>query len=181
LRSQRINSLIIYHLSIENQNLYKLIEEEEFYIVLVDSYLINDKTSCISVNHHKAQYDVAKKVIEENDNAKKVLYIAGGIGGYITNERILAIRQLQQEYGFELIIKHGDFNEVKARQIVKKHGKDVDLILCASDLMAIGAGYALQEMKLTKPISGFDGIKLIGYTKLDFYTVKQDFYLKSEE
>lgn len=180
LKAQRINSLIIYHLSIENQNLYKLIEDEEFYIVLVDSYIINDKTSCISVNHYKAQYEVAKKTLEETSKKDRVLYIAGGIGGYITNERISAIRQLQQEYGFDLMIKHGDFNETKSRKIVFEYGNEVDVIICASDLMAIGAGYALEELGLEKPISGFDGIKIVGYVKLDLYTVKQDFYLKSE-
>lgn len=179
LKSQRINCLIIYHLSIENQNLYKVIEEKDFYIVLVDSYMINEKTSCIAVNHYKAQYEVAKKTIEENENINKVLYIAGGEGGHITNERITAMKILQHEYKLELLIKHGDFNELKAREITLEFGKDVDMIICGSDLMAIGAEYALRDMGINKPVAGFDGIKLTGYSQLDFNTVKQDFYLKS--
>lgn len=180
LKSQRINALIIYHLSIENQNLYKIIEEKEFFIVLVDSYITSEKTSCISVNNRKAQYEVAKLTLEESENKNSVLYIAGGMDGYITDERIAAIIKLQEEYGFELMIRNGDFNEAKARQIAYEHGEDADVIICASDLMAIGAAYAIKELGLERPISGFDGIKLMGYTQLNLNTVKQNSYLISE-
>lgn len=180
LQSQRINCLIIYHLSIENKNLYKLIEKQEFYCVLVDSHIINDKTSCISVDHYAAQYGVAKKTLDENDYKRKILYIAGGIGGYITNQRMAAMKKLQKEYKFELTIKYGDFNEHKARNIVMEHGLDTDIIMCASDMMAVGAVFALTDLDIFKPVCGFDGISLVGYTKIGFNTVKQSFNMKSK-
>ena len=43
LRSQRITCLIIYNLSIENQNLHQLVEKQEFCSVLVDSEISNSK------------------------------------------------------------------------------------------------------------------------------------------
>ena len=181
LKSQRINCLIIYNLSIENKNLYKIIEKQEFYCVLVDSPITNDRTSSVSLDHYSAQYEVAKKTLEENSYIDRVLYIAGGAGGYITNRRLDAMKKLQEEFGFELIVKYGDFNEYKAREITLKYGERSNAIVCASDLMAIGAVFALTEMDIYRPVCGFDGIRLMGYTKIAANTVKQDFNLKSKQ
>jgi LacI family transcriptional regulator len=181
LKSQRINCLIIYNLSIENKNLYKIIERQEFYCVLVDSPITNDKTSSVSMDHFSAQYDVAKKTLDENDYIDKILYIAGGAGGYITDQRLSAMKKLQKEYNFELTVKHGDFNEYKAREITIENGEDIDIIVCASDLMAIGAVFALTEMDIFRPVCGFDGIRLMGYTQIAMNTVRQNFNQKSKQ
>ena len=53
--------------------------------------------------------------------------------------------------------------------------------MCASDLMAIGAMRALQEMDIFRPVCGFDGITLMGYAGKQMNTVKQDFYRVSSE
>lgn len=179
LKSQRINCLIIYNLSSENKNIYKIVEKQEFYCVLVDSPIVNAKTSSVTIDHYAAQYEVAKKTFEENDLFEKVLYIAGGADGYITDCRLNAMRKLQEEYQFELLIKYGDFNEFKAREITLKHGSEMHVIVCASDLMAIGAVFALTQMDIFRPVCGFDGIRLMGYTQIAMNTVKQDFRLKS--
>lgn len=181
LKSQRINCLIIYNLSLENKNLYKIIENQEFYCVLVDSPITNEKTSSVSIDHFSAQYDVAKKTLSENHFINRVLYIAGGSGGYITDQRLNAMKKLQEDLNFELVIKHGDFNEYKAREITVKHGKRANAIVCASDLMAIGAVFALTEMDIYRPVCGFDGIRLMGYTKIAMNTVKQNFNQKSKQ
>ncbi|WFR58965.1 LacI family DNA-binding transcriptional regulator [Anaerocolumna sp. AGMB13025] len=181
LEAQRINCLIIYNLSRENQNLVKLIEKQEFYCVLVDSPIVNKKTSSVTIDHFTAQYDVARKTIEENKFKSKVLYIAGGRGSYITEQRLEAMKKLKEEIPFELIVKHGDFNEYKTREIIIKWAKKADIIVCASDMMAIGAVFALTEMDIFKPVCGFDGIPLMGYTKIAMNTVRQDFFEKSKQ
>ncbi len=181
LKSQRINCLIVYNLSIENKNIYKIIEKQEFYSVLVDSPITNARTSSVSIDHYQAQYEVAKKTFEENEYIKKVLYIAGGAGGYITTQRLDAMKKLQEEYNYELIVKYGDFNEYKAREITQKYGKKINIIVCASDLMAIGAVFALTEMDIFRPVCGFDGIRLMGYTQIAMNTVKQNFNQKSRQ
>ncbi len=181
LMSQRINGLIIYNLSIEYKNFYKVIENQSFYCVLVDSPITNEKTTSVSIDHYTAQYDVAKKTISENYFIDKVLYLTGGAGGYITNQRLAAMKRLQDELKFDLIVKYADFNEYKAREITMKYAKEVNAIVCASDLMAIGSVFALMEMEEFRPVCGFDGITLMGYTKIDMNTVKQDFNDKSKK
>ena len=56
-----------------------------------------------------------------------------------------------------------------------KYGEKYDVIVCASDLMAIGAMKALTEMDIFRPVCGFDGIVLMGYVGMQMNTVHQDF------
>lgn len=54
-------------------------------------------------------------------------------------------------------------------------------MICASDLMAIGAMKALTEMDIFRPVCGFDGIMLMGYVGKQMNTVKQNFsYISAE-
>ena len=50
------------------------------------------------------------------------------------------------------------------------------MIVCASDLMAIGAMNALIDMDIFRPVCGFDGITLMGYVGKQMNTIRQDFY-----
>ena len=56
-----------------------------------------------------------------------------------------------------------------------RYAKSRDAIICASDLMAIGAMKALIEMDIYRPVCGFDGVSLMGYAGKQMHTVKQDF------
>ena len=59
-------------------------------------------------------------------------------------------------------------------------GKNKDIVVCASDLMAIGAMKALIQMDIFRPVCGFDGIILMGYVGKQMNTVRQDFASISE-
>ena len=126
------------------------------------------------IDHRKAQYDVAKKTIIEN-NCKRVLYISGKKNGYVTDERIKGMEDLVRDMGLTMLIRNGDFSELQARNITMRYGKNKDVVVCASDLMAIGAMKALIEMDIFRPVCGFDGIILMGYVGKQMNTVHQDF------
>lgn len=172
--SQSIKGIIIYGMSKEDKVLRQLIESSAFKIVVIDVPYIGVSTSCVSINQAKAQYDVAKKTIREN-NCKKILYIAGTRDGYVTDARLEGIRQLKEELGLSVLIRNGDFSELKARNITLKYGKNKDCVVCASDLMAIGAMKALIDMDIFRPVCGFDGIILMGYVGKQMNTVRQNF------
>lgn len=55
------------------------------------------------------------------------------------------------------------------------------MIVCASDIMAIGAMRALTEMDIFRPVCGFDGIMLMGYAGKQMNTVRQNFARISAE
>ncbi len=174
LRSQSITGIIVYGLSKENKVLQRLIEEEQFKCVLVDAPIVNGSTSCIGIDHRRAQYDVARRTIIDN-NCRRVLYITGKKNGYVTEQRLLGINDLVKEMGLTVLVRNGEFSELQARNITLKYGKNKDVVVCASDLMAIGAMKALTEMDIFRPVCGFDGIILMGYVGKQMNTVRQYF------
>lgn len=174
LKSQSVTGLIIYGISKEHTVLHRLIESRIFKIVLVDAPIFNETTSSVWIDQKRAQYDVAKKTILEN-NCKRVLYIAGKKNAYVTEERIEGIQELAKEMDLELTIKWGEFSELAARNITLQFAKNKDIVVCASDLMAIGAMKALTDMDIFRPVCGFDGIMLMGYVGKQMNTVSQHF------
>ncbi|SEP77595.1 LacI family DNA-binding transcriptional regulator [Butyrivibrio sp. TB] len=172
--SQSIKGIIIYGMSKEDKVLRQLIEGDTFKTVVIDVPYVGTSTSCVSVDQARAQYDVAKKTIKEN-NCKKVLYIAGTRDGYVTDARLEGIRKLKEELGLQVLIRNGNFSELQARNLTLKYGKNKDCVVCASDLMAIGAMKALIDMDIFRPVCGFDGIVLMGYVGKQMNTVRQNF------
>ena len=173
-QSQSIEGLIICGLSKQDKVLHKLVKSEKFKIVLIDAPGVSENTSSIHIDNTKAQYEVAKEFILEN-KCKKILYIAGKKNGYVSEERMTGIKQLAEEMNIKLFTKVGNFSELEARQITMKYSKTKDAIICASDLMAIGAMKALIDVDIYRPVCGFDGISLMGYAGKQMHTVRQNF------
>ena len=174
LQSQSITGLIIFGISKENKVLHRLIKTQIFKIVVVDAPIVNADTSAIWIDQEKAQYDVAKKTLMEN-KCRSILYLAGRKNGYVTDERLKGITRLAQERNLPLLVRNGEFSELQARNLTFKYAKKKDVVVCASDLMAIGAMKALIEMDIFRPVCGFDGITLMGYAGKQMNTVRQDF------
>jgi len=172
--SQGIKGIIIYGMSKDDKVLHELVKSDFFKTVIIDVPYVGKNTSCVSVNQARAQYDVALKTIKEN-SCKRVLYIAGTRNGYVTDARLEGIRHLKEEFGLSVLVRNGDFSELKAREITLKYAKNKDVVVCASDLMAIGAMKALMDMDIFRPVCGFDGIVLMGYVGKQMNTVRQDF------
>ena len=178
--SQGIKGIIVYGLTARDKVVHNLIESGNFKMVVIDAPIVNKSTSSVSINHAKAQYDVAKKTITEN-KCKRVLYIAGDLDSYAAGERMEGIKKLCTEKNLKLLVRKGNNSELKAREITMKFAKNNDCVVCASDLMAIGAMKALIDMDIFRPVCGFDGIILMGYVGKQMNTVKQDFVKISEE
>lgn len=174
LQSQSITGIIIFGMSKEEKVLHKLIDMQIFKIVVVDVPIVNANTSSVWIDQEKAQYDVAKKTLMEN-KCKSILYLAGRKNGYVTEERLKGIKRLAEERNIKLLVRNGEFSELQARNMTFKYAAKKDMVVCASDLMAIGAMKALIEMDIFRPVCGFDGITLMGYAGKQMNTVRQDF------
>ena len=174
LQSQSICGLIIYGMGRENHVLHELVAGQNFKCVVIDAPFVNESTSSVGINQLKAQYDVARKTIEDN-NGRGVLYITGKKDGFATEDRLSGMKELVDELKLVMTVKNGEFSELQARNITMKYGEKYDVIVCASDLMAIGAMKALTEMDIFRPVCGFDGIILMGYVGKQMNTVHQDF------
>ncbi len=179
LESQGIKGIIVYGMTTKDKLVHKLIDSGIFKMVVIDAPMVNDTTTSVSIDNVRAQYDVAKKTVTEN-KCKKVLYIAGEENGYITAQRLEGIKKLCSEMNLRLTVRNGKFSELKARELAMRYAKNTDCVVCASDLMAIGAMKALIDMDIFRPVCGFDGIILMGYVGKQMNTVKQDFVKISE-
>ncbi len=177
--SQGIKGIIVYGMTTKDKTVHKLINSGRFKMVVIDAPMVNASTSSVSIDNARAQYEVAKKTITEN-KCRKVLYLSGDENGYITADRLQGIKKLCQEKNLKLTVRCGQFSELKARQLAFKFAKNTDCVVCASDMMAIGAMKALIEMDIFRPVCGFDGIILMGYVGKQMNTVKQDFVKISE-
>ena len=174
LQSQSICGLIIYGMDRKNQVLQELVEGQDFKCVVIDAPFVNEKTSSVGIDQCRAQYDVARKTVLDN-NGKRILYITGKRDGFATAERLLGMEELVRELKLVMMVKDGEFSELQARNITMEYAADYDVVVCASDLMAIGAMKALTEMDIFRPVCGFDGIILMGYVGKQMNTVHQDF------
>ena len=179
-KSQNISGIIIYGMSKDDTVLHQLVQAQVFKIVLIDAPMVNDSTSTVWIDQAASQYDVAKRVIKEN-NCKRILYIAGKRNGYVTEARLQGMKKLAKDMKLKLTVKDGEFSELAARKITFKHAFEADAVVCASDLMAIGAMKALTEMDIFRPVCGFDGLMLMGYVGKQMYTIRQNFRNLSAE
>lgn len=174
LRSQSITGLIIFGMSKEDRVLHRLIEAQLFKIVTVDAPLVNLCSSAIWIDQEAAQYAVAKKTLKENAG-KSILYLAGKKNGYVSAERLKGMQRLAEEEGLSLLVRNGEFSERLARELTFRYARKKNIVVCASDMMAIGAMRALMDMDIFRPVCGFDGITLMGYAGKQMNTVRQDF------
>ncbi|MBO5291834.1 MAG: LacI family DNA-binding transcriptional regulator [Lachnospiraceae bacterium] len=175
-QSQSIDGIIIFGMSREDTVLHELVESQIFKIVLVDAPVINASTSCVWVDQEQAQYDVVRHTIRMGSYPyKRLLYIAGKKNAYVTEGRLRGVERIAEEMELEVTVRDGEFSELAARNITLEEGEAADIIVCASDLMAIGAMRALMDMDVFHPVCGFDGITLMGYAGMQMNTAKQDF------
>ncbi|MCR5343036.1 MAG: LacI family transcriptional regulator [Butyrivibrio sp.] len=172
--SQNISGIVIFGMNNDDKVLHQLISSQNFKIVVVDGNVLNESTSVVGIDHYQAQIDVAEKTIKEN-TGNKILYIAGMRNSYVTEEKIRAMEDLSKRMKLKLFIRNGDFSELKARNIALRYAKNKEIVVCGSDLMAIGAMKALMDMDIFRPVCGFDGIILMGYVGKQMNTVKQNF------
>lgn len=176
-KSLSISGMIVYGLHKEQEVFNEMVLEQHFRTVLVDVPIANEKTSYVMVDHQKAQKELAIKMIKSHStDVHNVLYLAGRRDGFVTDLRLQGVVDACDEMSVSLNAQYADFSERKAIELTKEHGFDADIVICASDLMAIGAISALKEMDIFRPVCGYDGIKLLGYVRYHIQTVKQDFY-----
>ena len=173
-QSQSIEGLIVCGLSKDDKTIRQLVKSGKFKAVLIDAPGVDESISSIHIDNAKAQYEVAKKFLLEN-KCKKILYLSGKKNGYVSEERLAGMKLLAEELNLAVLIRTGNFSELEARKLTMQYAKNKDAIICASDLMAIGAMKALIDMDIYRPVCGFDGISLMGYAGKQMHTVRQDF------
>lgn len=115
--------------------------------------------------------------------ARSFAFIAGSEGSHASNERLRGYRNRLREDGFNRVdIVAGDFHYdggFNAILSLRQRGPIPEAILCANDLMAIGALDALRRaVGLRVPedvlVAGFDNVPEASWAAYDLTTVVQD-------
>ncbi|MDP9729545.1 LacI family DNA-binding transcriptional regulator [Alicyclobacillus tolerans] len=119
-----------------------------------------------------------------NNGHRKIAFIGDRLGTKPGHDRMLGYQQSLQELDLPFRSEwmlDGDFTEVSGYEAMKKLLQVSELptaVFCASDMMAIGAFRALQEVG-KKPgqdisVMGFDDIELARYVTPSLTTVRQN-------
>ena len=174
LRTQNVGGLVVCTLDKTQTRLIELINSGEFCTVVIDAPFLAQRTSNISIDNESAQYEVAGRMLEEN-HCSRVLYLAGDDNGYVSAARLDGMKRLAREKKLTLMVRNGHFSERRAQEITRKYGAQYDAVVCASDMMALGAMRELNRMDIFRPVCGFDGLKIMGYAGKQMYTVRQSF------
>ncbi len=174
-----ITGIIFFGIPQMTDSMNYLIDKQTFKIVLVDVNKYNKNTSAISINNYQAQFEIIQLVVDKS-RLKKILYISGEDGGDTGLIRKQAVMDFKDKFDVEVEVYDGHYSEKKSQAIVSKLGARFDAIVCASDIMAIGAARALKQQKLNRQVIGFDGIDLLAYIEDKILTVIQDFALIGE-
>ncbi len=150
--------------------------------ILIEIPIVNEMTKYISTDNFKAQVELTKKVVSEN-NVKKALYITGFEGAYVSVEREAGFKHAAQKLNLDYDLVVGTFDRDKIFEKIQ----DVDLskydyIACGSDLIVATIAKRCQELKLENIVfSGFDGVDYLLYFEYKMYTVFQKIDLLSKE
>lgn len=143
--------------------------------ILIEIPIVNESTKYISTDNYKAQYELTETVIKENPCIKRVLYITGFKGAYVSIERQRGFVAAAKKHKLDFDVIEGTFDHDKILPIIK--GIDLggyDYIACGSDLIvATIANYCQRQGYDDIVFSGFDGVDYLNYFKYKMYTVHQ--------
>ncbi len=175
LKSKSITCLIIIGLNKDDEHLLTLIDQQIFPTVVTEVGFTNERTSCVGIDNYKAQYKIANDNIERY-RASRVLYVSGPGSEYVADQRMQAIKKIASRDKQTIDYCCGDFNEEQSYRLIDERIKNYDLIICASDAMAVGVNRALKKMNLKIPILGFNGTNLLAYIDELIPSVKVNFF-----
>jgi len=178
---QNIHGAIIHGLDIDDPYC-ESIAKSDIPSVLIDLELHGKNTTTVTVDNEKAA-EAAVNYLTQLGH-KKIAHISGKYTAQVSIQRKAGYKKGLTNYGTEFIedyIINGDFDEDLTYELTKKFvlkNPEVTAFFCSSDLMAIGAMRAIQDLGFSVPhdfsIFGFDNIILSGYVNPSITTISQD-------
>lgn len=182
-RKKNIDGLVVTGLR-TNDVYYKDIIKGDIPSALIDINT-NGKNLCsISIDNEKASDNAVKYLIELGH--QHIGMINGEIVAEVSKERFSGYAKALKDAHINLneqYVKYSDFKEEKAYEdvllLLTRH-KQITALFCASDIMAIGAIRAIEELGLRVPedisVIGFDDIPVSKYINGGLTTIGQDPY-----
>jgi DNA-binding LacI/PurR family transcriptional regulator len=153
-------------------------------MVLLGEPLPESSADYVAIDNPASAREVVDHLVEQG--RRHVLFLGGQPDLYpgVGEQRALAVQHRLREHGLagdDLVITTGRFRrEEGARRVTEQLHRldDCDALVCASDLLALGALYALREAGVSVPddiaVVGWDNIEDGAYSEPSLTTVAPD-------
>lgn len=178
LKSLGITGIIMFGLNKNEDELYSIYKSPEFKKVIIDVPIYNQSTSSVSIDDVSAQLELLEKTLTNEHN--NILYLSGPEEDITSSQRLLGAKFYARKYEKKLSVVNCNYELSIAKEfILQSDINNFDAIICANDMMAIGAKTALDSLGVDKVVTGFDGINALHLIKDDIPTIDQNFHNKA--
>lgn len=150
--------------------------------ILIEVPIVNESTQYISTDNFRAQFELTKRVIAEND-VNRILYLTGYRGAYVSIERENGFKAAMKQTNIEYDIIECSFEKPQILPIIEKIDfSQYDYVSCGSDIIAAESARFCHQSGLENIVfSGFDGVDYLSYFDYKIYTVYQKINELSQE
>lgn len=164
LRNREIDGLIYYGISIPEK--WKEIFIKEKHCIVGIGTEPGMEIPSVNIDNFNMSRELTKHLI--NSGRRRFMYISGADGSFVSDERKRGCLSVLKEYHIEpLYVVSGGYSENRAKELVLDIKPMVDAVICANDIMALGAIKAFKELGLNVPrdvaVAGGDNIAICEY------------------
>ncbi len=178
LKALGVNGIVMFGLNKNEDELYSIFKSNVFKKVIIDVPIFNTTTSSVSIDDINAQIDVLDYSL--SSAIKNVIYLSGPKYDITSSQRLLGAKYYFKNHDISYQVIHCDYELGVARDIILTNPLEkIDAIICANDMMAIGAHEALKQLNSNILITGFDGINALKLIDKSIATVDQNFHNKA--
>ncbi|MDD2959757.1 MAG: LacI family DNA-binding transcriptional regulator [Lachnospiraceae bacterium] len=167
--SKKVDGIILAPVSGKVMKEHDLMRKFHIPCVFLDNY-IEDIPNCgvVATDNELAIYTACEFLIKRG--VRKIAYIGGKSKTGVSYDRLKGYMSAMQQYNIEYqneLVKVGSYtveSGYKAILELKSAGVEFEAVICANDLMALGAMNALKELSYKIP----EDIQVIGYDNMFF-------------
>lgn len=182
MRKGQADAYILVSCHLRDEQWQTLLKKHKVPTVLVDEY--HHAYDSISVDSAQGAYKATKYLLDQGH--KRIGVIAASESSKPIQDRVSGYRKAMEEAGFnsnDALIFRGDdtyrdgFSEMDGYQAmikILKDSEDLDAVFCTSDIQALGAIKAMQDVGRNLPLVSFDDIQIAHF--LGLTTMRQPMY-----
>ncbi|MEQ3548948.1 LacI family DNA-binding transcriptional regulator [Pseudonocardia nematodicida] len=176
---RNVSGLVLTSATVEDVPLLGSLHERGVPCVLAYRGLPEAPNDWVGIDDRAAARELASQVLRSG--RRSVAIISGVRASTVAHNRLAGFREALREHGIEPVDSDQTWGALtreagftRARSILENH-RGVDLLLCASDVLAVGAWDYARHAGLSVPgdlaITGFDGTGLASAGPLQLSTV----------
>ena len=180
--AKKVDGVVLVPVGSESLEAYQLFSKYHVPCVLVDREIPGmEKCASVLSDNETISFSCCELLI--GNGSLDIAYIMGPSETYTAQERLKGYKHALQRYGLKYnpeLVRKGNYTLESGYAAIlemERTGVRYSAVLCANDLMAMGAIKALRELSYDIPgdkeVIGFDNIEYTQYTDPPLTTVQQ--------